>query len=72
MQRRTGPDPRPFAAEVRAHLDDDLDVPGAVRQIELLADATLAGDGSSPDTGAALNELAGLIGVPLEQPSAAG
>jgi len=62
----SGPDPRPFAQAVRDRLDDDLDVPGAVRQIRRLADATLEDGGSSPDTGRVLAELAGLIGVPIE------
>jgi L-cysteine:1D-myo-inositol 2-amino-2-deoxy-alpha-D-glucopyranoside ligase len=66
-QRRTGPDPRPAAAAFRAHLDDDLDVPAAVRELERLVDATLADEGSSPDTAAVIAELAGLIGVPLDR-----
>ncbi len=67
VQRRTGPDPRPFAAAVRARLDDDLDAPGAVRQIERLADATLADGGPSTEAAAGLRDLAGLIGVPLDR-----
>jgi L-cysteine:1D-myo-inositol 2-amino-2-deoxy-alpha-D-glucopyranoside ligase len=70
--RRTGPDPRPFAAAVRARLDDDLDAPGALRQIELLTEATLADGGPSTETAAALTELAGLLGVPLDRPSTIG
>jgi L-cysteine:1D-myo-inositol 2-amino-2-deoxy-alpha-D-glucopyranoside ligase len=66
VRRPSGPDPRPFAQAVRDRLDDDLDVPGAVRLIARLADATLEGGGSSAETGPALAELAGLIGVPLE------
>ena len=69
VQRRTGPDPRPFAAAVRASLDDDLDLPGAVRQIERLTDATLADGGPSTETAAGLVELTGLIGVPLVRPA---
>jgi L-cysteine:1D-myo-inositol 2-amino-2-deoxy-alpha-D-glucopyranoside ligase len=69
-RRSTGPDPRPYAAEVRARLDDDLDVPGAVRQIERLTDATLADAGPSTETAAVLQELAALIGVPLDGPPA--
>jgi L-cysteine:1D-myo-inositol 2-amino-2-deoxy-alpha-D-glucopyranoside ligase len=65
VRRRSGPDPRPFAQAVRERLDDDLDVPGAVRQIERLTDATLEDGGSSTETGAVLGELAGLIGVSL-------
>jgi L-cysteine:1D-myo-inositol 2-amino-2-deoxy-alpha-D-glucopyranoside ligase len=66
-RRASGPDPRPFAAEFRARLDDDLDLPGAIRQLELLTDATLADGGSSRDTAAAVVELAGLVGVPLDR-----
>ncbi|MGH9268019.1 MAG: cysteine--tRNA ligase, partial [Acidimicrobiales bacterium] len=29
-----GADPRPFAARVRAALDDDLDLPGAVEAVD--------------------------------------
>jgi L-cysteine:1D-myo-inositol 2-amino-2-deoxy-alpha-D-glucopyranoside ligase len=71
-QRRSGPDPRPFAAAVRARLDDDLDVPGAIHQLELLADATLAGDGPSTETAETLTALAALIGVPLDGPPPIG
>jgi L-cysteine:1D-myo-inositol 2-amino-2-deoxy-alpha-D-glucopyranoside ligase len=66
VRRPSGPDPRPFAQAVRDRLDDDLDVPGAVRLIARLADATLEGGGSSAEAGPALAELAGLIGVSLE------
>jgi L-cysteine:1D-myo-inositol 2-amino-2-deoxy-alpha-D-glucopyranoside ligase len=72
VQRRSGPDPRPFAAAVRERLDDDLDLPGAMLQIERLAEATLAGGGSSPDTAAGLVELADLVGVQLDRPPAIG
>ena len=65
VRRPSGPDPRPFAQAVRERLDDDLDVPGAVRQIERLTDATLEDGGSSRETGAVLAELAGLVGVSL-------
>ena len=66
VRRRTGPDPRPFAEAVRARLDDDLDVPGAVRQIARLVDLTLEDGGPSTETAAALADLAGLLGVPVE------
>ena len=65
VRRPSGPDPRPFAQEVRERLDDDLDVPGAVRLIERLTDATLEDGGSSRETGPVLAQLAGLIGVSL-------
>jgi L-cysteine:1D-myo-inositol 2-amino-2-deoxy-alpha-D-glucopyranoside ligase len=67
IQRPAGPDPRPAAAAFRAHLDDDLDVPAALRELQRLVDATLAGEGSSADTAGTIAELAGLIGVPLDR-----
>jgi L-cysteine:1D-myo-inositol 2-amino-2-deoxy-alpha-D-glucopyranoside ligase len=70
VRRETGPDPRPFAAELRARLDDDLDAPGAVRALERFVDAMLAGVGASTGTTAGLAELAGLLGVPLDRPPA--
>jgi L-cysteine:1D-myo-inositol 2-amino-2-deoxy-alpha-D-glucopyranoside ligase len=66
IRKRTGPDPRPFAVAARARLDDDLDVPGAVRQVERLVDLTLQDGGSSTETAGTLAELAGLLGVPVE------
>jgi L-cysteine:1D-myo-inositol 2-amino-2-deoxy-alpha-D-glucopyranoside ligase len=69
-QRETGPDPRPFAAALRARLDDDLDLPGAIHQLERLADATLADGGSSTATAGVVRELASLVGVPLDRPPA--
>jgi L-cysteine:1D-myo-inositol 2-amino-2-deoxy-alpha-D-glucopyranoside ligase len=71
-RRPTGPDPRPFVAEARARLDDDLDVPGATRQLERLAEATLADGGPSTDTAAGLAEIATLLGVPLDRPPVQG
>jgi L-cysteine:1D-myo-inositol 2-amino-2-deoxy-alpha-D-glucopyranoside ligase len=71
-RRPSGPDPRPFAAAVRAHLDDDLDLPKAVQELEKLADATLAGGGPSTDTGPVLSELAALLGAPLDRPPSHG
>jgi L-cysteine:1D-myo-inositol 2-amino-2-deoxy-alpha-D-glucopyranoside ligase len=68
IRRRSGPDPRPFAAEVRARLDDDLDSPAAIRQIERMADAMLADGGPSTEAAAGLRELAELVGVPLDGP----
>ena len=69
-----GPDPRPFAEEVRAALDDDLDVPRALDALDDLASAILSGEaggaGVSPamnhrDAPATLLELADLVGVDL-------
>jgi L-cysteine:1D-myo-inositol 2-amino-2-deoxy-alpha-D-glucopyranoside ligase len=70
VQRRTGPDPRPFVAAVRDRLDDDLDTPGAMLQITRLADAMLAGEGSSTEAAGALTALADLVGAPLDHPPA--
>jgi L-cysteine:1D-myo-inositol 2-amino-2-deoxy-alpha-D-glucopyranoside ligase len=70
VQRPTGPDPRPFADELRRRLDDDLDMPGAVRALERLADAALADAGPSTETAAGLTEMAALLGVPLDRPPA--
>ncbi len=65
-RRATGPDHRPFAEAVRARLDDDLDLPGAVLQLERLAEAMLADGGPSTEAAAGLGEIAALIGVPLD------
>jgi L-cysteine:1D-myo-inositol 2-amino-2-deoxy-alpha-D-glucopyranoside ligase len=59
-----GADPRPFAAEVRAALDDDLDVPRALDALDDLASAILSG-GEHRDAPATLLELADLVGVDL-------
>ena len=57
-----GPDPTPFAARVRAALDDDLDAPKALEALGELADAVLSG-GSDVSAPAVLTELCQLIGV---------
>lgn len=62
-----GPDPRPFAARVRAALDDDLDAPRALEALAELADAVLSG-GTERDAPLVLVELAGLVGVDLTRP----
>jgi L-cysteine:1D-myo-inositol 2-amino-2-deoxy-alpha-D-glucopyranoside ligase len=59
-----GADPRPFAEEVRAALDDDLDVPRALDALDDLASAILSG-GPDPNAPAGLVELARLVGVDL-------
>ena len=59
-----GADPRPFAEEVRAALDDDLDVPRALDALDDLASAILSG-GDHRNAPAALVELADLVGVDL-------
>jgi L-cysteine:1D-myo-inositol 2-amino-2-deoxy-alpha-D-glucopyranoside ligase len=59
-----GPDPRPFAEDVRAALDDDLDVPRALDALDDLASAILSG-GDHREAPAVLVELAHLVGVDL-------
>jgi L-cysteine:1D-myo-inositol 2-amino-2-deoxy-alpha-D-glucopyranoside ligase len=65
--RPGGPDPAPFAARVRAALDDDLDAPRAVEVLDDLASAVLSGgdDATAPAT---LRELAALLGIDLDRP----
>ena len=59
-----GPDPRPFAARVRAALDADLDAPHAIEALGELADAILSG-GADATAPVVLHELAALLGVDL-------
>jgi L-cysteine:1D-myo-inositol 2-amino-2-deoxy-alpha-D-glucopyranoside ligase len=68
---RGGPDPRPFAERVRAALDDDLDVPRALDELDDLGSAILSGGDHSEAPGALL-ELAGLVGVDLTVRAPAG
>ena len=65
--RTDGPDPRPFAARVRAALDDDLDAPCALDALDDLASAVLSG-GSFDDAPSTLRALAALLGVDLARP----
>jgi L-cysteine:1D-myo-inositol 2-amino-2-deoxy-alpha-D-glucopyranoside ligase len=64
---KRGVDPRPFAAQVRAAIDDDLDAPRALETLDDMASAILSGgdDDSAP---AVLRDLAALMGVDLEMP----
>ena len=66
-QATDGPDPRPFAARVRAAIDDDLDAPRALEALDDLASAILSGSGdaSAPDV---LRELGQLLGIDLTRP----
>jgi L-cysteine:1D-myo-inositol 2-amino-2-deoxy-alpha-D-glucopyranoside ligase len=57
-----GPDPAPFAARVRAAIDDDLDAPRAIDALGELADAVLSG-GDDPAAPGVLTELCALVGV---------
>ena len=65
--RPSGPDPAPFAARVRAALDDDLDAPRAVEVLDDLASAVLSG-GDDPGSPVALRELGSLLGIDLDRP----
>jgi L-cysteine:1D-myo-inositol 2-amino-2-deoxy-alpha-D-glucopyranoside ligase len=62
-----GADPAPFAARVRAALDDDLDAPRALDALDDLASAVLSG-GHDPTAPAVLSELAALLGLDLSEP----
>ncbi len=66
----TGVDPGPFAARVRAAIDDDLNAPRALEALDDLASAVLSG-GDDPTGPAVLRELGRLVGVDLEQPALA-
>ena len=74
--RDGGPDPRPFAARVRAAIDDDLDTPHAIDALDDLASAILSGDGrpdpALPNARDVLCELGRLLGVDLDRPLVAG
>jgi L-cysteine:1D-myo-inositol 2-amino-2-deoxy-alpha-D-glucopyranoside ligase len=61
-----GADPAPFAARVRAAIDDDLDAPRALEALDDLASAVLSG-GDDPSAPAVLRELAALLGVDLNR-----
>jgi L-cysteine:1D-myo-inositol 2-amino-2-deoxy-alpha-D-glucopyranoside ligase len=62
-----GADARPFAARVRAAIDDDLDAPRALEALDDLASAVLSG-GDDPSAPATLRELGALLGIDLARP----
>jgi len=64
-----GPDPAPYAARVRAALDDDLDAPGARAALIDLAHAINAG-GDDTTASTVLAELGALVGIRLDRPAA--
>ena len=68
------PDPEPFAARVRAALDDDLDAPTALEALDDLASAILSDGSEGKDSAAvkALTELSALVGVDLSTPFSIG
>jgi L-cysteine:1D-myo-inositol 2-amino-2-deoxy-alpha-D-glucopyranoside ligase len=63
-QRVDGADPRPYAARVRAAIDDDLDSPSALEALDDLASAVLSG-GHDPTAPTVLHELGALLGIDL-------
>src|SRR3954469_5776065 len=63
-ERAGGPDPAPFAARVRAAIDDDLDAPKALEALDDLASAVLSG-GTDTTAPAVLCGLAALLGIDL-------
>src|SRR5262249_20258320 len=69
--RGDGADPRPYAARVRAAIDDDLDSPAALDALDDLASAVLSGghDTSAPE---GLRELGALLGRDLARPLESG
>jgi L-cysteine:1D-myo-inositol 2-amino-2-deoxy-alpha-D-glucopyranoside ligase len=70
-ERPDGADPRPFAARVRAALDDDLHAPRALEALDDLASAVLSG-GSDTTAPAVLCELGALLGLDLTVPMEPG
>lgn len=66
-QQTSGADARPYAARVRAAIDDDLDAPTALEALDDLASAVLSG-GSDDAAPAVLRELGLLLGVDLARP----
>jgi L-cysteine:1D-myo-inositol 2-amino-2-deoxy-alpha-D-glucopyranoside ligase len=65
-----GPPPGPWAERVRAAIDNDLDFPSAVTELEELARGVLSGVGRDERAPRAVRELAGLLGVELRTGSA--
>jgi L-cysteine:1D-myo-inositol 2-amino-2-deoxy-alpha-D-glucopyranoside ligase len=65
--RPSGADPAPFAARVRAAIDNDLDAPRAVEALDDLASAILSG-GDDTNAPVVLRELSALLGLDLDQP----
>ena len=67
-----GPDPTPYTARLRAALDNDLDAPRALAELDSLASAILASPGpeggNDPTAPGILHQLARLCGVDLDSP----
>jgi L-cysteine:1D-myo-inositol 2-amino-2-deoxy-alpha-D-glucopyranoside ligase len=75
-ERPSGPDPAPYAQQVRDAIDDDLDVPRALDALDDFASAILSMDAADPTSTTAahdvLCELGQLVGVDLTRPIAIG
>ncbi|MEV6970535.1 hypothetical protein AB0M47_36050 [Hamadaea sp. NPDC051192] len=63
----SGPDPRPWAHRVRAAIDDDLDFPTAIAELEEMARTVLATAGNDTSCPAALTDVAKLLGIDLQE-----
>jgi L-cysteine:1D-myo-inositol 2-amino-2-deoxy-alpha-D-glucopyranoside ligase len=70
-ERKTGPDPAPYAERVRAALDNDLDTPRALDALDDLASAILSG-GDDPNAHTVLCDLGNLLGIDLTRPFSIG
>ncbi|MCP3854565.1 MAG: cysteine--tRNA ligase [Actinomycetia bacterium] len=64
-----GPDPAPYAEQMRAALDDDLDTPTALAVLDQFAGAILDPEtGDHPGAAVTLAELAMIVGVDIHRP----
>ena len=66
-QAPAGPDPAPYDERVRAALDNDLDAPTAIAELDSLAAAIFRG-GTDTSAPTMLKELGALCGVDLTEP----
>ncbi|SBW23130.1 cysteine--1-D-myo-inosityl 2-amino-2-deoxy-alpha-D-glucopyranoside ligase [Protofrankia symbiont of Coriaria ruscifolia] len=65
--RERGPDARPLLDDVRRHLADDLDAPGAVAAVDRWATTTVTVGGQDPDApGLARAIIDSLLGIDLD------
>jgi L-cysteine:1D-myo-inositol 2-amino-2-deoxy-alpha-D-glucopyranoside ligase len=65
---RAGADPRPYVAEVRSALDDDLDVPRALRAVAELA-ASIDQGGTDESAAQGMLTCCGILGIDLSHDS---
>ncbi|GGL05942.1 class I tRNA ligase family protein [Mangrovihabitans endophyticus] len=65
--RSAGPSLTAYAERLAAHLDNDLDFPAAVGELQAAADA-MEGGGDDPTAPGVLTEMAALLGVDLSRP----